>query len=211
MKKFSLAKIFFIILVIILIVYLIFVCSKWLLLTNMSKNYETSKNLNNYSYIHESQTSTIHYWQKDHMKKLHFQLANGEGDFILWEDTRSGEKYTFQELGKTYSVAHQGISSSLPRSSYVTDLNEMYTRFLYALNPTIFILVGHYEERSCYSIHSLLHGDVTETVDQETGLLVYGKTQDGSDGHIRYTFNQVTDLDVEKPDLSQYVFVEKSQ
>ncbi len=81
------------------------------------------------------------------------------------------------------------------------------SKFMLAINPTVYIGSLDYDNKECYYIKI---GEQKELIEKETGLLLNTKS-DSDERKLTYSFESVTDEDVEKPDISQYTLQENNQ
>ena len=73
-----------------------------------------------------------------------------------------------------------------------------------AINPTLYIGSKEYNGINCYYIKQF---DYEEFIDKETGLILYSN-YDNDIRKIYYTFDEVTDEDVKKPNIQEYTYKE---
>ena len=88
----------------------------------------------------------------------------------------------------------------------MTTSTDNFTKFLLAINPTIYIRTKEYEGKKCYSIKI---DNQEELIEKDTGLLLNVKTEE-DERILKYSFDNVTDEDVKMPDVSEYILQEKN-
>lgn len=197
-------KILVIILFIVLIIYLI-IAWRYYILIDIEKENNVNLSKTNCYYSLESNSTIIQSWKKDAITKINMKQKNGEEDITFWNDSNTGEGYIFYNVEKIYSENQGGILGTRPRS--ITTSYDNLEKFMLAINPTIFVGFKNYENKDCYYIKI---GEQEELVEKGTGLLLNTK-DDGNERKITYSFDTVTDEDVEKPDISQYTLPENNQ
>lgn len=197
-------KILVIILFIVLIIYLI-IAWRYYILIDIEKENNVNLSKTNCYYSLESNSTIIQSWKKDAITKINMKQKNGEEDITFWNDSNTGEGYIFYNVEKIYSENQGGILGTRPRS--ITTSYDNLEKFMLAINPTIFVGFKNYENKDCYYIKI---GEQEELVEKGTGLLLNTK-DDGNERKITYSFDTVTDKDVEKPDISQYTLPENNQ
>ena len=66
--------------------------------------------------------------------------------------------------------------------------------------PNLYICSKTYNEKSCYYIK---FRQEEEIIEKDTGLILH-KNDETTSRDVTYEFDTVTDLDIQKPDISQY-------
>lgn len=192
-----------ILIVVLLIILLLFVIafSRYNTLTNIEEENRQSRNKTNYYYRSETSDTIMEYWKKDEFVKVNMKKVDGDGDITFWKNTLLREEYVFYNTTKKYSKNNAGIEGTIP-SSIVTSNNS--DRFKLAINPSTHIGSKKYDNKECYCIKI---GNQEEIIEKGTGLLLNSKNGD-SERKLTYSFDTVTDEDVERPDISEYTLEE---
>ena len=197
-------KILNIVLLIVLVIFLVVACRYYALIDITEEN---SINLTkrNYYYCSESNDIIIECWRKDSIVKINMRQINRDGDITFWKDINTGEEYVFYNTVKEYSENNAGILGSRPSS--ITTSYDNFSKFMLALTATVYIGTENYEDKECYHIKI---GEQEEYVEKETGLLLNTKYGD-NERKLIYSFNNVTDEDIQKPDINEYTLQENNQ
>lgn len=183
---------------IILIVALAVILYRYSILTKILKRNEESNKRTNCYYYSETENTIMEYWRKDGIMKLHTKQTKGKGDIIFWEDTNTGEELIFWNAKeKLYSKGNGGMLKRLPTGMMFTE--EDGIRFLMAAYPMLHISSKKYDNKDCYFIEIDGHEEIIE---KDRGLIL--KSTNGGNRKISYEFDNVTDKDVKKPDITQY-------
>ncbi len=200
-KKMKIWKKILIVIAVIILIYLLITLYKYIVLTKIYERNMESKKITNSYYYSETEDTIIEGWQKDGIKKMYAKLKGKIGDIEMWENSNTGEKYVFwNEPEKRYQEGGQVVMSF---ASMFTE-SEKNIRLMMAAHPLLFIIPSKYEDKQCYYITLF---DIKEKIDKETGLtLLEGNS--GIERTLKYTFNDVTDEDVEMPNLSEYEYIE---
>ena len=122
----------------------------------------------------------------------------GDGDITFWKDENTGEEYCFWNAKKTYSENAGGIMATAPCS--MTSCPDFTSRLIIALNPLVFIGTQKYNDIACYNIR---FDGLYEIIEKKSGLVLYSSDESYM-RMIEYSFDTVTDKDVEKPNLAEY-------
>lgn len=201
-KKMKLWKKTLIIIGIILIILLLIIFVRYQILTDIQQKNSESNLSKNCNYISKSDNTLIEYWRKDGIMKMNLKQINGIGDITFWKNTESGEALIFwNSPEKTYSVDKGGMIPSLPNSMiYITD---NMARLSISANPMLYIGNKKYENKNCYNIKIDTNEEIIE---KDTGLVLY--SSNGGKRTVKYDFNNVTDNDIEKPDTTQYKYID---
>lgn len=197
-------KFLVIILFIVLVIYLT-IAWRYYILVDIEKENNANLSKTNCYYSLESNSTIIQSWKKDAITKINMKKKIGGEDITFWNDSNTGEGYVFYNVEKIYSENKGGILGARPRS--ITTSYDNLGKFMLAINPTVFVGFKNYENKECYHIKI---GGQEELVEKETGLLLNTK-DDGNERKLTYSFDTVTDEDVEKPDISQYTLPENNQ
>lgn len=178
---------------------------RYYILINIGKENNANLNKTNYYYSSESNSTIMQCWKKDGIIKFNMKQKNREGDITFWSDNNTGEGYVFYNIEKIYSENKGGILYARP-SSLTTSYDNL-NKFMLAINPTVYIGSLDYNNKKCYYIKI---GEQKELIEKETGLLLNTKS-DTDERKLTYSFDSVTDEDVQKPDISQYTLQENNQ
>lgn len=144
------------------------------------------------------------FWVKDNILKEVITMSDG-GQSILWEDTTTGESlailYGSKSIIKTNTKeGATGIAENFFNNSIFN--NEKNLKYKYLGETKI-------ADRNviCIKLHNNFYSEYYY-IDSETGLILKSKNKNIFEKTItetKYiTFNQVTNQDVEKPDISAY-------
>lgn len=205
-------KLFFKIIISILILLLIIYCTttiyKYIILSKISNTYEKSKKIENYSCSYRSLTTNITLYKLDNITKILLEPIGIAGKSIYWYDSNSNEKIEFMEdeNEKIYFNEDNIDVNILSSTSLSTTDNEKMIRFIIAMNPFLFIKNCKYNNIDCYHIYYYNDGPNIEKIDKKTGLILYSNYAVGGKTYYTYTFNNVTENDVEKPDINLYTY-----
>lgn len=195
MKLFE--KILIIVLIILFIIFF-FIIWRYNILVNIQKENNINLIKSNYYYRSENNDTIMECWKKDGIAKINIKQKNKEGDLTFWSDNNTGEAYTFNNVTKVYSESSGGILGSRP-SSITTSYSD-FNKLMLAMNPTVNIGFKDYEEKECYYVKI---GEQEELIEKATGLLLNTKSN-GDERKLTYNFDNVTDADVQKPNLNEY-------
>ena len=198
-KKMKIWKKILIVIAVIILIYLLITLYKFSVLTKIYEKGKASNEIPNRYYYSETEDQIIKCWQKDGIKKMSAKRKEKIGDIEMWENSNTGEKYVFwNEPEKMYQEGGQvviGIASMFSEG-------ESKYRIMMAINPALVIYPKKYDDKQCYGIKM---STISEVVDKETGLVLY--VNNGSERTYSYTFNEVTDEDVQMPNLSEYKYI----
>lgn len=191
------------IVVILIIVLLILAISRFYILSKIQENNEFYEAQNNCYYYSETNNAIMEYWRKDSIMKLNIKYLDNNSDMIFWKNLDTNEDLIFYNSNeKTYSNSNGGMIERLPIG--ITFTENIGTRILMAINPTLYIGSKEYKGVNCYYIKQF---DYEEFIEKETGLILYNN-YDNDIRKINYTFNEVTDEDVQKPNIQEYTYKE---
>ena len=193
MKK---KKILLIIIAIIVLLYIISVIYKLSILNKIIKtNANTLANEDNLYYFLQGNNHNEEYWRNGNIIKAEItKNKNDSPEIILWKDYSINNGYTFIPSSKTYSTSTVGLAM------HNSQLASYSTKFTVAILPICTITSKEYKKQKCYSLKML---SITEYINKETGLLVYSKSDD-DEFNIKYSFDTVTDKDVQSPNIEEY-------
>lgn len=197
-------KILNIILLIVLAIFLV-VAWRYYALINIAEENSINLTKTNYYYCSESDDIIIECWRKDDIVKINMRQINRGRDITFWKDINTGEEYIFYNAINEYSKNNGGILGSRPSS--ITTSYDNFSKFMIALNPTVYIGIENYDDKECYHIKI---GEQEEYVEKETGLLLNTKYGD-NERKLTYSFDTVTDEDIQKPDINEYTLQENNQ
>ncbi len=198
-KKMKIWKKILIVIAVIILIYLLVALYKYIVLTKIYEKGKASSEIPNRYYYSETKDSISEGWQKDGIKKMHLKAKEKIGDIEMWENSNTGEKYAFwNEPEKKYQEGGQVVIGFVSMFSE----SESKYRIMMAINPALVIYPKKYDDKQCYGIKM---STISEVVDKETGLILY--VNNGMEGTYIYTFNEVTDEDVQMPNLSEYEYI----
>ena len=198
-KKMKIWKKILIVIAVIILIYLLITLYKYIVLTKIYERNMESKKITNSYYYSETEDTIMEFWYKDGLMKVHLERKGNVGDIIMWEDSNTGEKYVFwNEPEKKYQEGGQVVANY---ASMFTE-SQSKIRLMMAAHPLLFIVPTKYDNKQCYYVTMF---DIKEKIDKETGLtLLEGNS--GIERTLKYTFDDVTDEDVEMPNLSEYEY-----
>ena len=188
---------------ILVIILVILAISRFFILSKIQENNEFYESQNNCHYYLESNNAIMEYWRKGSIMKLNIKYLDNNSDMTFWENSDTNEDLIFYNSNeKTYSNSNGGMIERLPIG--ITFTENIGTRILMAINPTLYIGSKEYNGTNCYYIKQL---DYEEFIEKETGLILYSN-YDNDIKKINYTFNEVTDENVKKPNIHEYTYKE---
>lgn len=188
---------------ILVIILVILAISRFSILSKIQGNNEFYESQNNCHYYLESNNAIMEYWRKNSIMKLNIKYLDNNSDMTFWKNSNTNEDLIFYNSNeKTYSNSNGGMIERLPIG--ITFTENIGTRILMAVNPTLYIASKEYNGISCYYIKQF---NYEEFIEKETGLILYSN-YDNDIRKIRYTFNEVTDEDVKKPNIQEYTYKE---
>lgn len=202
-KKIRMSEVVLIIILLLILAIFLLVAWRYYTLINIQKNNNLYLSGTNYYYYSENKNIIMEFWKKDNINKLNIKQLNSESDITFWKDVKTGEEYTFYNNTKEFSKNQGGIQATKPSSMIIVSDN--FDKFLLAINPTIYIATKEYNDTKCYYVKV---NNQEELIEKETGLLLKTKNEE-DERDLKYSFNTVTDEDVEKPDISQYTLQEE--
>ena len=188
---------------ILVIILVILAISRFFILSKIQENNEFYESQNNCHYYLESNNAIMEYWRKGSIMKLNIKYLDNNSDMTFWKNLDTNEDLIFYNSNeKTYSNSNGGMIERLPIG--ITFTENIGTRILMAINPTLYIGSKEYNGINCYYIKQF---DYEEFIDKETGLILYSN-YDNDIRKIYYTFDEVTDEDVKKPNIQEYTYKE---
>ena len=188
---------------ILLIILVVLAISRFFILSKIQENNEFYESQNNCHYYLESNNAIMEYWRKGSIMKLNIKYLDNNSDMTFWENSDTNEDLIFYNSNeKTYSNSNGGMIERLPIG--ITFTENIGTRILMAINPTLYIGSKEYNGINCYYIKQF---DYEEFIDKETGLILYSN-YDNDIRKIYYTFDEVTDEDIKKPNIQEYTYKE---
>ena len=201
--KHKLLHIIITIIFILLIILGVLAISRFFILSKIQENNEFYESQNNCHYYLEGNNANTEYCRKDSIMKLNSKYLDNNSDMIFWKNLDTNEDLIFYNSNeKTYSNSNGGMIERLPIG--ITFTENIGTRILMAINPTLYIGSKEYNGINCYYIKQF---DYEEFIDKETGLILYSN-YDNDIRKIYYTFDEVTDEDVKKPNIQEYTYKE---
>ena len=189
---------------VILIIVFVIIAWRYNILVNIQKENSINLSKTNYYYRLENSDTITECWKKGGIAKINMKQLNIGGDTTFWSDSNTGEGYVFYNTTKEYTESNGGILGSRPTS--LTTSYDDFNKFMLAINPTIYIGFKDYEGKECYYIKI---GEQEELVEKATGLLLNTRYDD-NERKLTYSFDTVTDSDVQKPDISEYTLQKSS-
>lgn len=123
-------------------------------------------------------------------------LKSDNSKVITWRDRTTNEGYKLFEKSKVYSTDASGINEA-PVNSIILENNKLIEL---ALNFNCKITSKKYDNIMCWHIEL---NNSEAYIDKETGISLYIKNEN-EEGKNQYEANSVNDIDVQKPDISEY-------
>lgn len=192
MKKYILIFIIFLIFFI-----LIYTSLKLIMIEKIINLSNLSNDFNNIQIITTSADTTITYLKKDDIEKINSKNNDSNG-ITLWKNKKNSECYTFIEQDKTY-YAKEMAKIDIP----IIDKNiklSFLEKFKIAINPSINIIEGYYEDKKCYKYFSFKDSIY---FDYNTGIILYQKS-DNTEIKSTLVFDNITNDDIKLPNLNTY-------
>ncbi len=191
--------IIFILIVILIIIAII----RFFTLSKIQTDNEFYESQNNCYYYSETNNTITEYWRKGSIMKLNIKYFNNNSDMTFWKNLDTNEDLIFYNSNeKIYSNSNGGMIERLPIG--ITFTENIGTRILMSINPTLYIGSKEYNGINCYYIKQF---NYEEFIEKETGLILYSN-YDNDIRKISYTFNEVTDEDIKKPNIQEYTYKE---
>ena len=199
-KKMGLGKKILIVLCIIIVVLAIVVGIRYSIITDICTKYENTGKRENYYYRAETKDTEIELWRKGNLAKMVTRQVNGDGVITFWKNSDTNQQVTvFGEPAEKYNDESDTIIlDRMPASSFYVDQPEI--RFLFAINPMIYIGTDNYNGKDCYVLSM---EDNKDYIEKETGIILYGESGNNEYRKINYSIGTVTDEQVKKPDKIQ--------
>ncbi len=205
--KLSLKKIIIILIILCITIFLIFcipILRKYIIakdILNKYAIYSEKENYYFYCYNTMSENITQEVWKKDDIiKATKTLLSNPDNTITTWKNTN--EQYALFNLPKQYTTENVIIPTNFPTTAFFYDEVSMKE---VVKDPKIKFKTVTYEGKDCYYID--FYGKEEEYIEKETGILLYSKNDIG-ERKITYSFDTVTDADIQKPDLTGYTIIE---
>ena len=197
-RKMKLWKKILIVILIIFIILSIFVIYRYNVLSNIYQKNNEKFSASNYYYYSKTDDTIMEVWKKDQITKVILKQVNGEGDITIWKDEGTGEEYTLYNKQKIYTESQGAVLGIIPSGFAI--IPDISSRILVALNPMTYIGKKEYDNKECYYVKI---DKQEELIEKETGLIIYSNSELG-ERNINYRFNNITDEEVEKPDIEEY-------
>ncbi len=210
MRKKKIYKIILIIIFILLLLFLIHFVRNYIIISKIAKKQEEIGNSTNYSYtikfsnIESGETAFIKYYRKDN------RSITIMGDNIFWHDADTAEQISMNPKELTaivYENNETAIQANLPIPVVSNNFEDKLKQSIFS-----FITYDTVGNERCYEIQPLI-GVISTIpyVSVENGTLlklITGKVNDLDEYSVsEYTdwkFNEVTDEDVSRPNLTGY-------
>lgn len=200
-------------------VYAIFVIPRFFTIRNLNEKFEEISKSKNYSYIEETIPNASNYskiYRKDNIyKKVYVSKDTNAVISFQWVNVTTKEAYVIDEVNKTYTKFNNNFAFetiTLLPSTYLTNSKlfegGIMTQLKYAMNLSNGIKDRYYNYEimdDCYVFDMGYGGNVY--IEKETGLI---KAETGDISALEgtkysdYKFEQVTDEDIQMPDLTNY-------
>lgn len=192
-KKIKFVLIIFIIIVVMLLGIIFF---RYNILKDILTRYNKSISDINYYYSYENEDYTNSVWRKGDLILQESYLKSDNSKVITWRDRTTNEGYKLFEKSKVYSTDASGINEA-PVNSIILENNKLIEL---ALNFNCKITSKKYDNTMCWHIEL---NKSEAYIDKETGISLYIKNEN-EEGKNQYEVNSVNDIDVQKPDISEY-------
>lgn len=192
-KKIKFVLIIFIIIVVMLLGIIFF---RYNILKDILTRYNKSISDINYYYSYENEDYTNSVWRKGDLILQESYLKSDNSKVITWRDRTTNEGYKLFEKSKVYSTDASGINEA-PVNSIILENNKLIEL---ALNFNCKITSKKYDNIMCWHIEL---NNSEAYIDKETGISLYIKNEN-EEGKNQYEVNSVNDIDVQKPDISEY-------
>lgn len=197
-RKMKLWKKVLIAILIIFIILVILAIWRYNILTDIYEKNNEKFSTSNYYYYSKTDDTIMESWKKDQITKVNLKQVNGEGDVTIWKNESTGEEYVFYNKQKIYTESQGAILGITPAGfSLEPDANN---RILIAINPIVYIGTKEYDNKECYYVKI---DEQEEYIEKETGLIIHSTSEIG-ERNITYRFNDITDEEIEMPDINQY-------
>ena len=197
-RKMKLWKKVLIAILIIFIILVILAIWRYNILTDIYEKNNEKFSTSNYYYYSKTDDTIMESWKKDQITKVNLKQVNGEGDVTIWENESTREEYVFYNKQKIYTESQGAVLGITPAGfSLEPDANN---RILIAINPIVYIGTKEYDNKECYYVKI---DEQEEYIEKETGLIIHSTSEIG-ERNITYRFNDITDEEIEMPDINQY-------
>lgn len=197
-RKMKLWKKVLIAILIIFIILVILAIWRYNILTDIYEKNNEKFSTSNYYYYSKTDDTIMESWKKDQITKVNLKQVNGEGDVTIWKNESTGEEYVFYNKQKIYTESQGAVLGITPAGfSLEPDANN---RILIAINPIVYIGTKEYNNKECYYVKI---DEQEEYIEKETGLIIHSTSEIG-ERNITYRFNDITDEEIEMPDINQY-------
>lgn len=197
-RKMKLWKKVLIAILIIFIILVILAIWRYNILTDIYEKNNEKFSTSNYYYYSKTDDTIMESWKKDQITKVNLKQVNGEGDVTIWKNESTGEEYVFYNKQKIYTESQGAVLGITPAGfSLEPDANN---RILIAINPIVYIGTKEYDNKECYYVKI---DEQEEYIEKETGLIIHSTSEIG-ERNITYRFNDITDEEIEMPDINQY-------
>ena len=197
-RKMKLWKKVLIAILIIFIILVILAIWRYNILTDIYEKNIEKFSTSNYYYYSKTDDTIMESWKKDQITKVNLKQVNGEGDVTIWKNESTGEEYVFYNKQKIYTESQGAVLGITPAGfSLEPDTNN---RILIAINPIVYIGTKEYDNKECYYVKI---DEQEEYIEKETGLIIHSTSEIG-ERNITYRFNDITDEEIEMPDINQY-------
>lgn len=197
-RKMKLWKKVLIAILIIFIILVILAIWRYNILTDIYEKNNEKFSTSNYYYYSKTDDTIMESWKKDQITKVNLKQVNGEGDVTIWKNESTGEEYVFYNKQKIYTESQGAVLGITPAGfSLEPDTNN---RILIAINPIVYIGTKEYDNKECYYVKI---DEQEEYIEKETGLIIHSTSEIG-ERNITYRFNDITDEEIEMPDINQY-------
>ena len=197
-RKMKLWKKVLIAILIIFIILVILAIWRYNILTDIYEKNNEKFSTSNYYYYSKTDDTIMESWKKDQITKVNLKQVNGEGDVTIWKNESTREEYVFYNKQKIYTESQGAVLGITPAGfSLEPDTNN---RILIAINPIVYIGTKEYDNKECYYVKI---DEQEEYIEKETGLIIHSTSEIG-ERNITYRFNDITDEEIEMPDINQY-------
>lgn len=197
-RKMKLWKKVLIAILIIFIILVILAIWRYNILTDIYEKNNEKFSTSNYYYYSKTDDTIMESWKKDQITKVNLKQVNGEGDVTIWKNESTREEYVFYNKQKIYTESQGAVLGITPAGfSLEPDANN---RILIAINPIVYIGTKEYDNKECYYVKI---DEQEEYIEKETGLIIHSTSEIG-ERNITYRFNDITDEEIEMPDINQY-------
>lgn len=213
-KKKILVRLFEILVIIIAIIGVLFIVNfvrNYTIINDIMKKQKIIKNSTNYTYttvmyntVNDDKVIINHYY-KDGKSKMRYN--NGESDVTVWFDERTKENIFLDEKDKQANITSSEFMLGNELPYFRDEANIIY----YSI--TSFIVNGNLDGKECYEIHD---SNSVSYIDKESGVLlkevqknvkIDGKECESITEYSNWSFEELSDEEMDKPDLTGYTIV----